>query len=411
LIASSEPNIRERNHPLPLTGSVPPGPPPPATPIKTISNILPPLEAWCPPSNLEPVNPRTAFLLLPSWRPADPTPVTLKPAFRETGKPFTIHKFPAPKKWLVTLAIPILAGVALFRAPATVRGWQDAHQALLDRAAVALHEDFRAGLDDWMNREGARPSWTSDAAGFVHPGALGLYRPSLSLADYQMQFVGTIDKKELSWVVRAADFNNYYEIRLAALKPGRIGVTRYAVINGKIQNRSMTPLAISAQPDTVYRVRLEVRGDQFALSVQDRLVDSWSEPQLRHGGIGFFSEPDAGSRVAGLQVRGHDDILGHLCAFLAPSGVASYRASLNQRAAIVLISGIKASSTAGGDLNSSLAGSAGRRQRGVRLDPAVWQAPEIALTKSRRCQPATTRAGGARVRHIPSGSSSSAPCY
>ena len=56
-----------------------------------------------------------------------------------------------------------------------------------------------------------------------------------------MQFLGTIDKKGLSWVVRAADFNNYYAIRLTVLKPGpvpAIGVTRYAVIHGKAQNPS-----------------------------------------------------------------------------------------------------------------------------------------------------------------------------
>ena len=94
------------------------------------------------------------------------------------------------------------------------------------------------------------------------------------------------------------------------------------------------PLAMNARPDTVYHVSLDMRGDQFALAVQDQPVDSWSEPKLRHGGIGFFSEQDARSRVAGVQVRGQYDMLGRLCAFLAPSGITSYRASLNARAAI-----------------------------------------------------------------------------
>ncbi len=51
-----------------------------------------------------------------------------------------------------------------------------------------------------------------------------------------MQFLGMIDKKALSWVVRAADFDNYYVVKLVVLKPGplpTIGVTRYAVVNGK----------------------------------------------------------------------------------------------------------------------------------------------------------------------------------
>src|SRR5207247_1830401 len=199
------------------------------------------------------------------------------------------------------------------------------------------------GLDDWMSRGGSRPSWTSDAAGFVQPGALALYRPSLSLADYQMQFVGTIDKKALSWVVRAADFSNYYAVRLAVLKPGpvpAIGVSRYAVIDGKMQNPVSTPLLMSARSDTVYRVSVEVRGDGFALSVQGQPVDSWSEPQLPRGGIGFFSEPDAGSRVAAVHVRDQDDPLGRLCALLAPSSAPTYRTSLNDGAAMVLTSDV-----------------------------------------------------------------------
>ena len=52
-----------------------------------------------------------------------------------------------------------------------------------------------------------------------------------------------IDKKALSWVVRAADFDNYYVVKLVVLKPGplpTIGMTRYAVINGKAQNRADT---------------------------------------------------------------------------------------------------------------------------------------------------------------------------
>ncbi len=164
-----------------------------------------------------------------------------------------------------------------------------------------------------------------------------------------MQFVGTIDKKALSWVVRAADFNNYYVVRLTVLKPGpvpAIGVIRYAVIEGRPQNQVTTPLVMSARPDTVYRVNLDVHGDRFALSVQGQPVDSWSEPKLRKGGIGFFSDQDAGSRIAGLQVNGQDDVLGRLCAWLAPSGVSSYRTSLNERAA--LISEMKARSSGSG---------------------------------------------------------------
>ena len=124
--------------------------------------------------------------------------VALETALAKTGKPASFDR-----KWLLTLAIPILSVIALYglspeMLPATdalSQGWRRAHQAVLDRAAVALHEDFRTGLDDWMNRGGARPSWNSDAAGFVHPSALALYRPSLGLSDYQTAICGD-DRQE-----------------------------------------------------------------------------------------------------------------------------------------------------------------------------------------------------------------------
>jgi hypothetical protein len=240
------------------------------------------------------------------------------------------------KPLLAFVIIPILAALTLYSTPPALRaaaeasrqGWRGAQRAVLNRAAVALDEDFRAGLNDWTNRGGSHPSWTSDPSGFVHPGALAFYRPSHGMADYRMQFLGTIDKKGLSWVARAADFNNYYVIRLTVLKSGplpMIGVTRYAVIHGVPQKQFITPLLMSARADTVYRVSLDIQGDHFALSVQDQPVDSWSEPRLGHGSVGFFSENDAGSRIASLHVRGHYDMLGRLCAFLMPSSISNSR--------------------------------------------------------------------------------------
>src|SRR6266849_4902173 len=153
--------------------------------------------------------------------------------------------------------------------------WVNVKQSMLDRAAVALDEDFRSGLDDWATRGDLDASWSFDATGFVRPGPLALYRPSLGLTDYQVQFLGLIDKKALSWVVRAADFDNYYVVKLVVLKPGpfpTIGVTRYAVINGKAQNRADTILPINCRNDMLYRVRLDVNGDDFALVVQGQMV-------------------------------------------------------------------------------------------------------------------------------------------
>lgn len=198
-------------------------------------------------------------------------------------------------------------------------------QSVTERAAIALDEDFRAGLDDWVSRGDAPTAWSFDATGFVLPGPLALYRPSMSLGDYEMQFLGMIDKKALSWVVRASDFNNFYVIKLVVLKAGplpQIGVTRYAVVNGKADSRVDTVVPIDAREDTLYRVRLDVHGDEFVLNVQDQLVDAWSEPRLRHGGIGFFTSRGEQSRLRWVQVTHQYDMLGRVCAYLAPYNVA-----------------------------------------------------------------------------------------
>ena len=208
--------------------------------------------------------------------------------------------------------------------------WVNVQRSVSDRAAVALDEDFRSGLDDWTSRDDATASWAFDASGFVRPGPLALYRPSLDLTDYQVQFLGLIDKKALSWVVRAQDFDNYYVIKLIVLKPGplpTIGVTRYAVINGKAQDRADTPVLINAREDTLYRVRLDVQGDSFALAVQGQMIDNWSEPRLLHGGVGFFCAQGEDARLRWVQVTHQYDMLGRLCAYLAPYNISSTNGS------------------------------------------------------------------------------------
>ena len=250
---------------------------------------------------------------------------------------------------LLVFGIPILLGLALqprlkkipFTAPPQAAGiergiernfqtkmneqFKAVKQSMVDRAAIALDEDFRAGLDDWTSR-GGTTEWAFDATGFVRPGPLALYRPSIDLTDYQLQFLGVIDKKALSWVVRAADFDDYYVVKLVVLKPGpvpTIGITRYAVIHGVAQDRADTMAFINAREDMLYRVRMDIHGDIFALTVQGQMVDSWSEPRLKTGGVGFFTARGEASRLRWVQVTHQYDMLGRLCAYLAPYNIPS----------------------------------------------------------------------------------------
>ena len=199
--------------------------------------------------------------------------------------------------------------------------WANVRQTLENRAAVELDEDFRSGLDNWASPEGSTTEWSFDSTGFVRPGPLALYRPSVGLADYQMQFLGLIDKKALSWVVRAADFDNFYVVKLEMVKSGplpAIALTRYAVINGRAQDRHDVAIPLSVRTDTIYRVRMDVRGSEFTVEVQDQLADSWTETRLPKGGVGFFTADGEASRVRWVQITNQYDMLGRLCAYLAP---------------------------------------------------------------------------------------------
>lgn len=247
---------------------------------------------------------------------------------------------------MLAFAIPLLLGLALHpalpkvrvSAPTAASGfqknvqnavntqWASFKQSVFDRAAIALDEDFRSGLDDWASRGDTATEWSFDATGFVRPGALALYRPSMNLSDYQLQFLGMIDKKALSWVVRAVDFDNYYVVKLVVLKGGplpTIGLTRYAVVNGRADSRADTIVAVDARSDMLYRVRMDVRGEDYSLTVQGQMVDAWSEPRLTHGGIGFFTARGEESRLRWVQVTHQYDMLGRLCAYLAPYNIPS----------------------------------------------------------------------------------------
>jgi hypothetical protein len=212
-------------------------------------------------------------------------------------------------------------------------GWDHVKQNILERAAVALTDDFRAGLADWEGEGDWARAWSYDQSGFVRTGPMALYTPSLQLTNYTMEFLGQIEKRSLGWVVRAADSRNYYAVKLTVADPGPVPeviIQRYAVIDGKAQGVKQKRLPIEVRMDTLYRIQMEVRENDFTLSVQGQVVDSWSEPRLPKGGIGFFSGKGELARLRWVGVWHQYDTLGRLCALLAPQGIADRDRGVSQ---------------------------------------------------------------------------------
>ncbi|MBS1825920.1 MAG: hypothetical protein JST93_11410 [Acidobacteria bacterium] len=248
---------------------------------------------------------------------AEPEPV--KPI--EKPQPVVAEKQPAAAK-------PVPAATAAVTAPASTGAAQgdegflgNIQQTIMKRAAVNLSDDFRAGLGDWEGEGDWSKQWSYDAAGFLHTGPLILYKPSLQLTDYRMEFLARIEKKSMGWVYRASDRKNYYAHRIVLTKGGPLPaavVEHYAVINGKTVSLARRPLPMQVQADTSYRVLMDVRGNGFTLSVQGQVVDHWSDDRLKSGGIGFFSVRGEQASLRWVELSHQYDFLGRLCAFLAP---------------------------------------------------------------------------------------------
>jgi hypothetical protein len=192
--------------------------------------------------------------------------------------------------------------------------------SISERALIDLEDDFRSGLSRWEGVPNWARGWGYDAAGFLRPGnTLGLLSESRHLDGYTLEFLAQIERGALSWVVRAADLKNYYVFRIAVSRPGPLpamAIQNYLVTKGVAGPRRQLPLPLQVRNDTLYRVKMDVRGDTFTTSVNGQVVDHWTDARLPSGGIGFFSDRGEAALLRWVRVTRNDDILGRLCSQL-----------------------------------------------------------------------------------------------
>jgi hypothetical protein len=210
--------------------------------------------------------------------------------------------------------------------------WTNLNKTIEGRAAVAYTDDFRSGLDGWESRSNLTTRWSYDATGFVQPGPLAVFRPTVDLTDYRFEFLAEIDRKGMGCAFRALDLDNYYAVKFVVVHPGplpEVHVVRYAVIGGKEGPHVERPLPFTTRTDMLYRVRVDVQGADFAIRAQDQIVDFWSDTRLRRGGVGLFCGHGEKARVRWLEVSHQYDTLGKLCAYLAPYGIEGINVNIN----------------------------------------------------------------------------------
>ena len=172
-------------------------------------------------------------------------------------------------------------------------------RAIPGHGNLSLREEFRADLRNWQGDFGStmRDGWAKTGRS-MQIGKLRLWKPTLALADYNLQFETEIEQKAVSWAFRATDRENYYATKIHVSGGGngsggysrRAEIIRYIVRDGKQLGKVQLPIPVVIRENVPYDIRVRVRGDRFVTLVDGRLVDSWTDGTFRRGGVGFFSE-------------------------------------------------------------------------------------------------------------------------
>ena len=187
------------------------------------------------------------------------------------------------------------------------------------KTSISIREDFHVDLRNWQNGVSGLASGWAKVGDSVRVGELRLWKPTLALSDYNIQFAGQIESKALGWAFRARDSHNYYATKIAIHKGGGLGdraeIIRYTMLNGSPINRVTLPIPIPMTANMTYEVKMGVRGDRFTTMVNGQAVDSWSDRRLRRGGVGFFSEPGERSILKWVSIAERESFLQRFLSF------------------------------------------------------------------------------------------------
>jgi hypothetical protein len=225
---------------------------------------------------------------------AEPVPVEAAPEVSNvSGFEFTSAKegfwtrLPLAAKALVVVSLLAAGGVSAWRLtmqPADAKSDSQSSAAQVTARSVSM------GPGGWFTRE------ADDKEGQQAGRTFSLYRPSLDLSDYRMEFLGRIERRGLGWVVRLKDTSNYYAMKLER-EEGKLKLVRWAVIGGKESSRSEVSVPPMGGVDKGYSVRVDVRGARITTALQGQQIDTWTDNRLAAGGFGFSNDAEERARI------------------------------------------------------------------------------------------------------------------
>ncbi|MGD0435853.1 MAG: hypothetical protein ABSB86_05280 [Bryobacteraceae bacterium] len=226
---------------------------------------------------------------------AAPAPETAAPTFGTV-------QLPSPSIWgtlKVKLGIALLLVVVSCTA---YLGWGTKSKVLPLTAPVAADApgpSIMVGEGGWVE------GWAGDPVGERFARQITIYRPSLKLADYRVEFQGQIDSNSIGWVFRAADPEDYYAMKLAQVSGGlspKLALFKYLVSKGRQTQVGRVPIELTVGTDMLLKVRLDVRGPRFSTYVQGQQADVWTDDQLKTGGFGFLNEREERGRIKSVSI-------------------------------------------------------------------------------------------------------------
>lgn len=194
-------------------------------------------------------------------------------------------------------------------------------ERIASRSSILLEEDFSAGLGLWEGEGNWARSWYYDKGGVVRPGRMAIYQPSIPMKDYQLELTAAVERRSISWMVRASNLRNYIAVRLNIVGSGanqRLSFERWTVKEGRVTRRQVLPLATNLGSATTARIRMDVVGNTFTTVLQDQVIDVFTDSSHASGGVGLFSSVGDQPRIYRLDLSHQHDFFGRLCSFLAP---------------------------------------------------------------------------------------------
>ena len=212
---------------------------------------------------------------------------------------------PGNNSWLGSLKVKLgIAILLLSIAGIYFLGWGGkSHKPAGSNAAILTDG---SGPSIIMGEGGWVEGWGGDPNGLRVGRQITIYRPSLKLSDYRLEFQASMDVRSIGWVFRAADPADYYAMKLMTVSNGlspKVALFKYLVSNGKQTQVGRVPIDLAVQPDTVFDIRVDVRGPQFTTFIQGQQVDSWTDDQLKVGGAGFLNEREERGKVKTVSIR------------------------------------------------------------------------------------------------------------